>query len=71
MNQQLNPEAYRKAYDATRPLAKLAAAVARHQLRLGLHFLVERPNTSLLWDLPEWKELLTMHSVLMNEIDQC
>ena len=32
---------------------------------------MENPETSLLWDVPEWKELLTMHSILMSEIDRC
>ena len=69
LNRIINAEAVRAARRDGVPLATLCAEVAEFQLSCGNHFIIEQPRTSLMFQLPSWKELAKIAHVAV--CDQC
>ena len=71
LNSKLSPENHQRQLAIGTLLAKLVAELCMHQLKHHLHFLVETPWGSALWQLSCFMELLAQTGVAFAQCDQC
>ena len=71
LNRAINHAGWLRSRRVSVPLAKLAGIAAMAQMSAGRHFIAEHPQSSDLWQLPEWRFIAYHCSIARVLVHQC
>jgi len=71
LNRAINHSGWLRSRRVSVPLAKLAGIAAMAQMSAGRHFIAEHPQSSDLWQLPEWRFIAYQCSIATVIVHQC